>query len=43
MNYLHKKIKYIRESYVDTLGKLYEYATAAFSKNRLSNMRLCRK
>ena len=36
MNYLHKKIKYIRESYVDTLGKLYEYATAAFSKNRLS-------
>ena len=38
MNYLYKKIMPIRENYVDTLGKLYEYATTFFPKNRLSKM-----
>ena len=38
MKYIYKKIKSVRENYVDTLGKLYEYSTAAFQKNRLSKM-----
>lgn len=38
MKYLYKKIKKIRENYVDTLGKLYEYATTFFPKNRMSKM-----
>ena len=38
MNYLYKKIMPIRENYVNTLGKLYEYATTFFPKNCLSKM-----
>ena len=38
MKYLYKRIKSVRENYVNTLGRLYEYATTFFPKNRLSVM-----
>lgn len=38
MNYLYRNIKYIRESYIDTLGKLYEYATTYFPNNQYTKM-----
>ena len=38
MKYLYRRIKSIRENYVDTLGKLYEYSTTFFPKNLLSKM-----
>ena len=33
MKSLYKRIKSVRENYVDTLGKLYEYSTTFFNKN----------
>ena len=38
MKYLYRRIKSVRENYVDTLGKLYEYATTFFPKNTLSKV-----
>lgn len=34
MNYFYKKLQEFRGRYVDTLGKLYDYATAIFPKNQ---------
>ena len=34
MNYFYKKLHEFRGRYVDTLGKLYDYATAIFPKNQ---------
>ncbi|MDY5356963.1 MAG: AMP-binding protein [Candidatus Cryptobacteroides sp.] len=34
MNYFYKKLQEFRGRYVDTLGKLYEYATTIFPKNQ---------
>ena len=38
MNFLHKKLLKLRERYIDTLGKLYEYSTAIYEDNMLSRM-----
>lgn len=38
MNYFYKKIMQLREKYIDTLGKLYEYSTAIYEDNKLSQM-----
>ena len=38
MNYFHKKMMKLRERYIDTLGKLYEYSTAMYENNQLSKM-----
>ena len=38
MNFLYKKIMKLRERYIDTLAKLYEYSTAIYEPNRLSVM-----
>ena len=38
MNYFHKKMMKLRERYIDTLGKLYEYSTAMYENNLLSKM-----
>lgn len=34
MNYLYLKMKKLRERYIDTLAKLYDYSTALYSKNQ---------
>ena len=31
---LYKRMQRMREKYVDTLAKLYEYATTVYSKNQ---------
>ena len=31
---LYKRMQRMRENYVDTLAKLYEYATTAYAKNQ---------
>lgn len=33
MNQFYRRLKKMREKYIDTLAKLYDYATAAYSKN----------
>ena len=38
MKYLYRRIKSVRENYVDTLGKLYEYATTFFPKRQYTKM-----
>lgn len=38
MNIIYKKLMKLRERYIDTLGKLYEYATAMYENNRMSKM-----
>ena len=38
MNFVVKKILKLREKYIDTLAKLYEYSTAIYEHNRLSQM-----
>lgn len=38
MNIIYKKLMKLRERYIDTLGKLYEYATAVYENNRMSKM-----
>lgn len=38
MNIISKRLMKLRERYIDTLGKLYEYSTAVYEKNRLSQM-----
>ncbi len=38
MNFIYKKIMKLREKYIDTLAKLYEYSTAIYENNRLSVM-----
>lgn len=38
MNFLYRKLIKLRERYIDTLGKLYEYATAMYENNRMSSM-----
>lgn len=38
MNIIYKKLMKLRERYIDTLGKLYEYATAMYENNRMSRM-----
>lgn len=38
MNYFYKKIFKLREKYIDTLGKLYDYSTAMYENNRLSQL-----
>ncbi|MDE6871206.1 MAG: AMP-binding protein [Bacteroidales bacterium] len=36
MNFISKKIIRWRERYIDTLGKLYEYSTSIYEKNKMS-------
>ncbi len=31
---LYKRMKRMREKYIDTLAKLYDYATTAYAKNQ---------
>ena len=38
MNFIYKKLMKLRERYIDTLGKLYEYSTAIYERNTLSIM-----
>ncbi len=38
MNFIYKKILKLRERYIDTLAKLYEYSTLIYEKNKLSVM-----
>ena len=38
MNFIYKKIMKLRERYIDTLAKLYEYSTAIYENNKLSVM-----
>ncbi len=38
MNFFYKKVMKLRERYIDTLGKLYEYSTAIYENNQLSRM-----
>ena len=38
MNIISKQLMKLRERYIDTLGKLYEYSTTIYEKNRLSQM-----
>lgn len=38
MNFIYKKLMKLRERYIDTLGKLYEYSTAIYEHNPLSTM-----
>ena len=38
MNFIYKKILKLRERYIDTLAKLYEYSTAIYADNKLSVM-----
>ena len=38
MKYFLKKIKPLREKYINTLGKLYDYSTAIYENNKLSQM-----
>ena len=38
MNFIYKRIFKLRERYIDTLGKLYDYATVLYEKNKLSVM-----
>lgn len=38
MNIIYKKLMKLRERYIDTLGKLYEYATTMYENNRMSKM-----
>ena len=38
MNFIYKKIMKLREKYIDTLAKLYEYSTAIYENNKLSVM-----
>lgn len=38
MNYFYKKLMKLREKYIDTLGKLYEYSTSMYENNRFSQM-----
>lgn len=38
MNFMYKHLLKMRESYIDTLGKLYEYSTAVYSDNVMSKM-----
>lgn len=38
MNFIYKKLMKIRERYIDTLGKLYEYSTAMYERNTMSIM-----
>ena len=34
MNQLYMRMQRMREKYVDTLAKLYDYATTVYSKNQ---------
>lgn len=38
MNFIYKKLMKLRERYIDTLGKLYEYSTAMYERNTMSIM-----
>ena len=38
MNFISKKLMKLRERYIDTLAKLYEYSTVLYEKNRMSVM-----
>lgn len=38
MNFVYKKILKLREKYIDTLAKLYEYSTTVYERNKLSQM-----
>ncbi len=38
MNIISKQLMKLREKYIDTLAKLYEYSTTVYEKNRLSQM-----
>jgi len=38
MNFISRRITRWREKYIDTLGKLYEYSTSIYEKNKLSVM-----
>ena len=38
MNFVYKKIIKMREKYIDTLAKLYDYSTALYENNKLSQM-----
>lgn len=38
MNFIYKKIMKLRERYIDTLAKLYDYATLIYEKNTMSVM-----
>ena len=38
MNFLYRKLIKLRERYIDTLGKLYEYSTTMYENNRMSRM-----
>ena len=38
MNIISKRLMKLRERYIDTLSKLYEYSTAVYEKNKLSQM-----
>ena len=38
MNFIYKRIFKLREKYIDTLAKLYDYSTVLYEKNRLSVM-----
>ncbi|MBO5194761.1 MAG: hypothetical protein J6B62_07685, partial [Bacteroidales bacterium] len=38
MNIFYKRLLKMREKYIDTLGKLYEYSTALYENNVMSKM-----
>ena len=38
MNFISKKLMKLRERYIDTLAKLYEYSTVLYEKNKMSVM-----
>lgn len=38
MNFFYKRLMKMREKYIDTLGKLYDYSTAVYENNVMSKM-----